>query len=73
MSGYRGGRRRNRGEDHTQYNKSVTDLEPDDYDNHERRRDVFYESPEQKLRSTIFKFGEVVRPQYTLDHCQTTD
>lgn len=34
---------------------------PDDYDAHDRRRESF-ESPEQILKNTIIKLGEVVSP-----------
>jgi hypothetical protein len=54
-----------------EYNQSVVNLNLDDYDSHDRRREAFYESPDQKLRSTIFKFGEVVRPRQSLHHGQT--
>ena len=33
---------------------------PDDYDHHDHRREV-QESPDQKLKTAIIKFGEVVR------------
>jgi nuclear cap-binding protein subunit 1 len=33
---------------------------PDDYDHYDHRREV-QESPDQKLKATIIKFGEVVR------------
>jgi hypothetical protein len=36
---------------------------PDDYDHHDHRREA-QESPDQKLKAAIIKFGEVVRLPY---------
>jgi nuclear cap-binding protein subunit 1 len=45
---------------------------PDDYDAHDRRRESL-ESPEQMLKNTIIKLGEVVSPVFLIPIVIVTD
>src|ERR1700729_2363524 len=58
-----GNRRRRKGEANKPLNNRIGlynhNVEPD-YDYHDRRQEVLFETPEQKLRTAIIKLGEVV-------------